>query len=61
MAALATLRSIGTLDDAPHAVTSAVQAALLDAGECAMVSAMRHAQSVCADLVREHVARPELS
>lgn len=61
MAALAALRSIQTPEDAPHAAASAVQAALLDAGDCAMMAAMRHAQAVCADLVRQHLDRPTLS
>ncbi len=60
MAALAALRSVQTPEDAPHAAASAVQAALLDAGDCAMMAAMRHAQAVCADLVRRHLDRPAL-
>ncbi|MBX3274728.1 MAG: hypothetical protein KF729_30960 [Sandaracinaceae bacterium] len=60
MAALAALRSVAHPEDAPLAASSAVQAALLDAGDCALVAAMRHAQASCADLVRTHLARPPL-
>ena len=59
-AALAALRSVESTDDASFAVTSAVQAALLDAGDCALMSAMAYAHSVCVDLVREHVGVPEI-
>ncbi|MCZ7677415.1 MAG: hypothetical protein M5U28_01020 [Sandaracinaceae bacterium] len=33
-----------------------MQAAVLDAGECAMMSALGYAQRTCAERVREHVA-----
>lgn len=60
MAALAALRSVQAPEEAAHSAASAVQAALLDAGDCAVMAAMRHAQVACADLVREHVPRPAL-
>lgn len=55
MAALAALRAIEAPEEAATAAACAVQAAVLDAGECAMLSAMGYAQRTCAERVREHV------
>lgn len=55
-AALAALRSVERPEDAASVARSVVSAAVLDAGDCAMMSAMRYAQATCADRVREHVA-----
>jgi hypothetical protein len=54
-AAFAALRAIDSPEDAAMAAASVVQAAVCDAGHCAMTSAMSYAQSTCADRVREHV------
>jgi len=56
MAGLACLRAIDTPEEAALVVTSAVQAALLDVGDCAMMSAVGYAQSTCADLTRERIS-----
>lgn len=55
MAAFAALRAIDAPDEAPSAAAASVQAAVLDAGDCAMMSAMGYAQQTCAERVREHV------
>lgn len=55
MAALAALRTIESAADAPLAAASAVQAAVLDAGDCAMMSALGFAQHACAERVREAI------
>ena len=57
-AALAALSAIDSPGDAATAAAAVVQAAVLDAGDCAMLSAMGYAQSECARVVREHVALP---
>jgi hypothetical protein len=56
LAALAALRSIEAPDEAATVAASVAQAAVLDAGECAMMSALGYAQRTCADRVREHVS-----
>ena len=59
-AALAALRSIDAPEEAPLVVVSAVQAALLDVGDCAMMSAVAYAQSTCADRVRGLITAAQL-
>ncbi len=54
-AAFAALRAIDAPDDAAGAAAACVQAAVMDAGECAMMSALGYAQHTCAERVREHV------
>lgn len=57
-AALAVRAALGAVDDpdeAAAAVSFVVQAAMLDVGECAVMSAVRYAQSTCADRVRQHL------
>lgn len=56
IAAFAALRSIDAPEEAASSAAAAVQAAVLDVGDCATMSAMGYAQSTCADRVREHVA-----
>ena len=56
LAALAALRSIEAPDEAATVAASVAQAAVLDAGECAMMSALGYAQRTCAERVREHVS-----
>jgi len=41
--------------DAPSAVTFAVQASLLDAGDCALMAVVGYTQKKCADAVRGHI------
>jgi len=59
-AALACLRAVDAPEEAPLVVTSAVQAALLDVGDCAMMSAVAYAQSACAERVRAHIGHTSL-
>lgn len=54
-AALAALLAIESPSDAPLAAAAVAQAAVLDAGECAMLSALGFAQRTCADRVREAI------
>jgi hypothetical protein len=55
MAAFAALRSIDAPEEAATAAAAVVQAAVADAGHCAMMAAMSYAQRTCADRVRQHV------
>ncbi len=54
-AALSALRAIDVPADAALAAASSVQAAVFDAAECAMMSAMGYAEHTCAERVREHL------
>ena len=55
LAALATIGAVDAPDEAAAAVSFVVQAAVLDVGECAVMSALRYTQATCAERVREHV------
>jgi len=58
-AAEAVLAALGAVDDpeaAPGAATQAAQAAVFDAGDCAMMPALRFAQEQAANAVREHLS-----
>ncbi len=55
-AALAALAAIEDPAVAPMAATQAAQAAVFDAGECAMMAALRFAQEKAAGAVRAHVS-----
>lgn len=57
VAALAALENPGA---AAHGVSCVFQAAVFDAGDCGMMSALRFTQSRCADLVRDVVATAEI-
>lgn len=56
-AALAALCAVDDPAEAAAAPASVVQAAVLDVGDCAMMSAMSYAQRTCADRVREAIPR----
>jgi hypothetical protein len=53
MAVEAALRSVDDPDSAVVAAASAIQATVLDTGECAMMTALTYAQRTSADRVRE--------
>ncbi len=55
MAALAAVRAVDLPEEAALAAASAAQASVLDAGDCAMLSALTYAQRTCADRVREAI------
>lgn len=52
MACVAAARSVADPQAAPTAAAAAAQAAVFDAGDCAMMSALRYAQAECAERVR---------
>ncbi|MFK7989935.1 MAG: hypothetical protein AB8I08_28200 [Sandaracinaceae bacterium] len=60
LAIRAALGAVDEPDDAAAAVAFVVQAAMLDVGECAVMSAVRYAQSSCADHVRAHISFGDL-
>jgi hypothetical protein len=58
-AAQAVLAALASVDDptvAPGAASQAAQAAVFDAGDCAMMAALRFAQEKAATAVREHLS-----
>ena len=54
-ATIAALDAIEEPDAAAAAAACAIQAAVLDAGDCAMMAALRFTQQRCAQLVRESI------
>jgi len=59
-AALAAASSVLDAEHAPGAAANAAQATVFAVGDCAMMAALRHAQSSCADIVRERLDFPAL-
>lgn len=54
-AVVAALESVQMPESAAHAAACVIQAAVLDAGDCGMMAALRFTQGRCAQLVREAV------
>jgi len=59
-AALAAACSVLEAEHAPGAPANAAQATVFAVGDCAMMAALRHAQSSCADIVRAQLDFPTL-
>ncbi len=55
-AALAAVRAVASPEDASMAASAAAEAAMHDAGDCAMLHALRYVQATCADHVRRYVS-----
>lgn len=59
-AALAACTSVVEPEHAPGAAANAAQATVFAVGDCAMMAALRHAQTTCADIVRAQLDFPAL-
>ncbi|MDD9939145.1 MAG: hypothetical protein OXT09_36490 [Myxococcales bacterium] len=60
IASMSALDAIDDPDAAANAASFAIQAAVLDAGDCAMMEAMRFAQRRSAQLVREAISADDI-